>query len=290
MKRTIPIIAILFPGITLISQTVSPKLQFTTGQTLEITMQVKSKISQQAMGQAIDFNVDGQTIRSYKVTNATDDNNTLHHKLHRIAYNFDGMGQKRNFDSDKPKDLEGQMGKPIKDMLEKTYDMIIDSTGLVLMVIPEKIETADSDPRMMIIMNMLKDLLGTVQPPKKNEASFFKVLPEGENGVGTTWTVTENMDGNKSITSYKITGISEAIVTVEFTGNSTSTTQAEMMGMQTTTSMNNKTTGQILLDKTSGIILKKTSTTNSTGTTEVMGGTMPVSSTVTIEINVKPVM
>jgi hypothetical protein len=60
--------------------------------------------------------------------------------------------------------------------------------------------------------------------------------------------------------------------------------------MQTTTTMNNKTTGQIILDKATGIIRQKKSTTESSGTTEAMGGTLPVTSTVTTVINVIPKM
>jgi hypothetical protein len=289
MKAVFSLTVLICPAAFLGGQTISPKLQFSNGQTLEITMNVKSKISQQAMGQAIDFNVEGQAIRSYTVTNTTDDNNTLRHKVKRIVYNFDGMGQKRNFDSDRPKDLEGQFGKPIKDLLDKTYDMVIDPAGTVLLVMPETFSPAESDPRMMIITNMLSDVLGAAQPPKKNEASFFKVLPEGEHGVGYQWTVT-NENGGKSTTTYQISAITDSTVVIDFTGKSVTVNQSEMMGMQTSTTMNHTTSGQIILDRATGIIKKKTSTTNSTGTTEVMGSSLPVSSSVTTEITVKSLL
>ena len=210
--------------------------------------------------------------------------------MKRISYTFDGMGQKRPFDSDKPKDMEGQFGKPIKELLDKTYDMVIDPTGKVMMVLPEKIETPGSDPRIMLIMNMLKDLVGTVLPPQKNEASFFKVLPDTAVGVGRSWIVSVNNESGKSITNYKVNSITDSTVVVDFTGTSTTTSKAEMMGMETTTTMNNKTTGKIILDKATGIIRQKTSTTDSNGSTEAMGGTLPVTSKITTVITVKPQM
>ena len=151
-------------------------------------MKVKTTVAQQAMGQAIDFNVDATGNHSYKVTNTTEDNSTLHHQVQRISFSFDGMGQKMNFDSNDEKDMNGPFGKPIKEMLEKTYDIIIDPAGKTLMAMPEKIELAETDNQMAIITSMLKDVIDLVQPPQKGKPSFFKILPDSETGKGDTWT------------------------------------------------------------------------------------------------------
>ncbi|MEQ1678403.1 MAG: hypothetical protein ABL876_17035, partial [Chitinophagaceae bacterium] len=62
-------------------QQVAGKLKFEQGQTFEITLQIKTTIAQEAGGQAIDFNVDASGTHSYKVTNVTPDNTTLHHQV-----------------------------------------------------------------------------------------------------------------------------------------------------------------------------------------------------------------
>jgi hypothetical protein len=62
-----------------------------------------------------------------------------------------------------------------------------------------------------------------------------------------------------------------------------------MMGMQTTTNINSTYTVRMIIDKLTGIIREKTITTSSNGSTEAMGGTMPVTSKTTIVIRVKPV-
>ena len=269
-------------------QTTSGSLKFKQGQELEVSMNLKSSIAQEAMGQSIDFNVDGVATHMYTVTNTTSYNSTLHHKMKRISYSFDGMGQKQSFDSDKQKDLDGQFGKPIKELLGKTYDMVIDPTGKVMMVVPEKLETSNPDPRIMMIMSMLTDLVSTVQPPQKNKASFFKVLPDGEISIGGNWSESENTESGKFTTNYTIASINDTTIVVEFTGTSNSTTKAEMMGMETSTTMNSKTKGNIILDRGTGIIRQKTNITDSNGSTEVMGTTLPVTSKITTVINVKP--
>ncbi|HUR65269.1 MAG TPA: hypothetical protein VMZ03_02880, partial [Chitinophagaceae bacterium] len=140
------------------SQKVRSKLKFEQGQSLNIVLDLKTTIAQQAMGQAIDFTVNATGTHSYKITNTNDDNSTLKHQVDRIVFSFDGMGQKRNFDSKEEKDLNGQFGKPVKEILEKKYDMVIDSTGKTMMAIPEKIVLSGGDSRMAIITNMMKDV------------------------------------------------------------------------------------------------------------------------------------
>src|SRR5687768_7637278 len=89
------------------AQKASGKLKFEQGQTIYIEVSLKTTIAQQAMGQAIDFNIDANATHSYKVNNATNDNTTLHHRVNIVGFKFDGMGQKRSFDSQNEKDLSG---------------------------------------------------------------------------------------------------------------------------------------------------------------------------------------
>ena len=289
MKHT-TLLFCLFLSIHLISagQKISGKLKFDQGQTLEITMQIKTTVAQQAMGQAIDFNVDAAGTHSYRVTNTTEDNSTLHHQVQRITFTFDGMGQKRSFDSKEEKDLSGQFGKPIKDILEKKYDIIIDTSGKTLMAAPEKIQLAETDSRMAIVTSLLKDVLDLVQPPQKGKASFFKVLPDKEVSKGDTWTESEETAGEKSTAAYVVSDINDSTIVVDFAENSITVTKAEMMGSETTTTMNNKSTGKIILDRISGLVKEKTITTDANGNTEASFGTLPVTSKTTTVIIVKP--
>jgi Family of unknown function (DUF6263) len=290
MKLSIFFISILILAFSpvLFSQKITGSLHFEQGHTVAVTMKLKSTITQEAMGQAIDFTVDGTAAHSYKVTNTTEDNTTLHHQLQQITFNFDGMGQKRTFDSNSEKDMNGEFGKPMKDLLGKSFDMIIDPNGKVLMVQPEKIESSKMDDRLAIITNMLRDLLDIVQPPQKGSPGFFKILPEKAVGINETWNEsTENASG-KSTTTYTLGAITDSTVVVNFTGNSVTVTKAVMMGNETTTTMNNKTSGKIILDKKTGIIREKTTTIESNGSTDVMGGTLPVTSRTIIAIVVTP--
>ena len=290
MKQITASVSLLLLMVSVTSaQKVGGKLKFEQGQILEINMQVKSTIAQQAMGQAIDFTVDAAGTHSYKVTNTTEDNNTLNHSVQHISFAFDGMGQKKNFDSKEEKDLNGQFGKPVKNMLDKKYDIIIDPNGKVLMAMPEKVQLAETDSRMAIITNMLKDLMDLVQPPQKGKPSFFKVLPENEVGKGDSWTESYQTETGKFDAAYAVADINDSTIVVDFAAKSVTVTKAEMMGNETTTTMNNKSTGKIILDRATGIIKEKTINIESNGNTEASFGTLPVTSKTTTTIFVKPV-
>jgi hypothetical protein len=290
MIKFCSLLTLLLIVTTSYSQQATGKIKLEQGQVFEISLETKTKISQEAMGQAIDFDMTGNAVHNYKVTNAGSDNTTLHHDVKRISFLFEGMGQKRSVDSDKPKDLEGQAGKPIKDILSKTFDVIVDTSGKALMVQPEKVEGASFDDRYKLLVTMLKDVMDVVQPPQKGSASFFKILPDNGAGKGDSWTESSTAEDNKFSRKYTLTDITDSTLVVDFTGTSNTVTKAEMMGMETTTTMNDKTTGQIILDKATGIIRQKTITTESTGTTEAMGGNLPVSSKTTITVKVRPIM
>src|SRR5688500_6077131 len=104
-------------NITAYGQKVSGILKFEQGKTLSIHMEIKTSVAQQAMGNAIEFTADGSAMHSYKVIKATTDNTTLHHEANKIAFTFEGMGQKRSFDSGNEKDMAGQFGEPVKNIL-----------------------------------------------------------------------------------------------------------------------------------------------------------------------------
>lgn len=269
------------------AQKTNSRLKFEQGQVIDILLEVKTTISQQAMGQAIDFNMAAAGGHSYKVTNTTEDNSTLHHQVELISFSFDGMGQKSNFDSKEEKDINGRFGKPIKELLEKKYDMVIDPNGKTLMAIPEKIELSAMDSRMAILTSLMKDVFDLVQPPRKGTASFFQVLPDSAKGIGDTWVTTYTNENGKFDAAYKIADINDSTIVVDFATSSLTITKAEMMGNPTTTTMNNKSTGKIILDRNTGILKEKNESVDSNGNTETSFGTLPVTSKTTIKITTK---
>ena len=177
----------------------------------------------------------------------------------------------------------------IKEMKEKPYDIIINPNGAVLMVMPEKIVTSQADPRMVLITNLMKEVLDIVQPPSKGNGSFFKVLPDKESAKGDTWTESYETESGKFNNAYSIAEINDSTVVIDFAGSSVTITKAEIMGNQSTTTMNNKSNGKIIVEKATGIIREKTINAEGSGNAETSFGTLPVTSKTTTRILVKSV-
>jgi hypothetical protein len=286
LRKAGQIIAFLMLPFVGIAQEPLNKLQFLQGQVISIKVNSESIVSQEAMGQAIDFTVHATVDHGYVVTNATADNTTLHHDIQRISFKFDGMGQEKAFDSQNPKDMAGEMGDAIKETLSKSYDVIIDPTGKVLMSKPETITLSKSGDATAVISSMLQDQTNIVFPPKKNEAGFFKILPDAKVDINAGWLVTKEVGDEKSSTAYTLTAITDSTIVIDFKGTSSTLTKAQMMGMETTTKMNDNFTGTIIVDKKTGIMREKTTITESNGTTEAMGGVLPVTAKSKVVITV----
>ena len=286
IKKTGIVLVALFCSVYSFSQKVAAKVVLQQGEAIDIHVDLKTTVSQEAGGQAIDFTADGTVNHSFHVTNATDNNSTLHHDVKKITFNFNGMGQKKSFDSDKKEDLNGMFGKPVKEILSKSYDMIIDPSEKTLMAKPEKLEIAIADDRLGIVFNLLKDITNVVYPPKKNEASFFKILPATETGLNDSWTESGMDSTGMYKTTYTLTAITDSTIEADIKGNASFASKAQMMGMEALTKMNSTYTGKMIIDKATGILKEKTITTTSNGSTEAMGGTMPVTSKTTVVIRV----
>ena len=269
-------------------QTINPAIRFAKGQVLNITLEVRASVAQQAAGQAIDFTADAIALHGYKVTNQAKDQSTLHHETKKIAFNFDGMGQKRSFDSDNKSDMEGPFGEPVKNMLSSPFDMTLDENGNVITVNSGKKSTPAPDDRLAIIFNMLKDITDAVYPPKKGSESFFKVFPARPVNKGDVWTDSAQDETGKYNIEYTLSDVIDSTIVVDFKGSSTTTTKSMVMGREAVTTLNSTNSGKIILDGINGLIREKTITVESNGTTEAMGGTVPVSSKTTIIIKVTP--
>ena len=287
MRRVCTALALLFIAYPLFSQKVNGRLHLEQGKTIQLQVDLKNTVTQQGGGQAIDLVVSGTALHSYTVTNNTGDNTTLHHDVQRIRFDFEGMGQKRSFDSQNENDMNGPWGPSVAEMLGKRYDMIIDTLGRTLLVNPEGIKLQQSDDRFAIVSNMLRELIGIIYPPQKGTQSFFKVLPDYAVTVGDKWSETVDTEHEKSDTEYTLTSITDTTLLIDFQTKAITTNRSQLMGTPISSIMNSTVMGKIIIDRKSGIIREKISNIESTGTTEAMGATTPISAVTIIAITTR---
>lgn len=268
------------------AQRISGNLDFQPGKIYTVSMQVQNSITQQAAAQAIDFSVNGSVIHSYKVITNNQAGATLQHAMQRLSFSFDGMGQKRSFDSDAKMDMATASGKQFEQVLSKKYDLVVDSSGTTLLTTPEKINMVSYDERMVILNDLIKELALTAYPPAKGTASFFRVLPGYEISVGDSWKDSVSTEDQKSITTNTLSAITDSTIIITFKTTATSRTKSGMTGMEATTRMNYTGNGKIILDRQTGIMREKTIVTDSNGNAEAMNSSLPITGKAMVTIRV----
>lgn len=268
------------------AQKVAGKIVFQPGQVLVVNMKSSSTNLVSAMGQEIEMKSEVIAEHQFKVTNTTDENHTLSHEINRIQLTSDGMGNTLKFDSKSEKDLNGQFGAPIKNLLTKKYNLVIDASGNTLMAMNEGSATGKTAPEAGMLAQFISGMSDMTDAPKQGEASFFKVLPATEVGVGDAWTNTIDRNGAKTEEAYSIAEINDDFILLNYLSNASSSTVQENMGMEVTITMKNKSEGKIKVDRKSGILREKTITTTSTGTAATGYGEFPINATTTSVITI----
>ena len=284
--RVLPFLLMMVLTLTAQAQKVTGKLVFQPGQTLTVTTKSSMSNLVSAMGQEIELKSESTVDQQYRITNTTEESHTLSQEIKRIRMSSEGMGNNITFDSDNEKDMKGQFGAPVKDMLSNKTNMVIDATGNTLMTM----KTDSIKSPAMEGMSMLSQFIGGMSeitdPPKQGEASFFKVLPATEVGKGDGWTNTIDRNGNKIEEAYSVAEINDNHIILNYLSNSSSSRVQENMGMEVTINLKDKTEGKITVDRKTGIVKEKALTTTATGSVVTGMGEFPINATSTTLITV----
>ncbi len=276
---------LVFSACTLTSfgQKINNKITFPKGKKLDVTTEVKSVVSQEAMGQNMEINLNATVIHSFDVKDASTAAATLEHTIKRILFNFEGMGQTQSFDSDKEGDMKGDIGKSAEKSLKSKYTMTVDPNGKVTSVKAEGDNASKAKADNTDMMGSMMSQLATgLDVPEVGDATEFSVLPNKELSKGETWTDSLTADKeSKGNVTYTVTDITPTDIILDYTENATVKRTQEAMGMEATVKTTDKTTGNITIDRKTGLLKKKIATTESNGTIDIMGQSVPMKNKVT---------
>ena len=279
----------LAAGISGIAQKSNGKLSFPKGQKLEMTAQTKAVITQEVMGQSMDMNVNSTIVRSFDIEDVTNGTAKIEHKIKKLQFAFDAMGQAQSFDSEKPEDMKSELGKSLEKSIKNKYSMSVDESGTILNVKADDqnpnsttSEKADND----VMSNMMGQFAEGLEVPKTGDIISLKVANAGQFAKGQSWT--DSLSGEESGTvKYTIANVNAAEVLIDYVSEGVTRKKQEVGGgMEVDVNLINKTTGTITLDKKSGLLKQRTVDSEGSGTMEVMGQKIPMKSKITGTITV----
>lgn len=286
MKHTLLLVAVACT-LNATAQKVNNKLTFKKGQKLEMVSQVNSVISMDMMGQSIDTKIDATITRLFDIADvAKGGETTIEHKMKRMQMKFDvPMQGTQSFDSDNEADMKGEGGKMADKAMKNKYTMTLDHTGKITAVKadddnPNK--STDSSEQADPMSGALAQIASGMELPKTGDMSEFKILPDYEVKKGQSWT-----DSTKdSKTVYTLSDITTSDIIIDYTEDASSQRTQDAGGMEISMSSKDKTTGKIILDKNTGLLKERTATTDSQGTMEMMGQSLPMNTKVTKKVTV----
>jgi hypothetical protein len=265
------------------AQSYKPVVKITAGEKFTVTTSTKGSISQEAMGQTIDIPLDYTLTDLLEVKNAANNNYDLTATTSRIAYSMNIMGQDMNYDSDKAEDRNSAAGKSASGYLNKATDFKVNSFGKIIegsikKQSPEK-PAAEND----MISGMLN--LGGEADPSQAVNLF---VTDAAINIGDSFVIKNNAaDGKaKKTATYTLTEIKDGIAKFSIRGTDSLTTEMETQGMQIVSNNFSTSTGEMLVNTATGMLVKKTLHLIISGSAEVAGMSIPISGSNTVVINV----
>jgi hypothetical protein len=252
------------------AQKVSNKLNFQKGQKLQMTVKINSSLAS-AMG---DTKVEATVTRIFDIQDAGSSSTTIEHKIKRLQFNVESAMGAQTFDSENPKDMNSPNGKTIAKSIKNKYTMTIDAAGQVTAVKKDddNPNTKDDAPGVDMMSNLLAQMSEGLKVPVPGDKTEFDILPAYEVGKGDSWT--DSTTNRKTV--YTVSDITDNDILLTFTQDETIATKQTAMGMEINISSKDKTTGHITIDRKTGLLKEKTGDTDSEGTVDAMGQSMPM--------------
>jgi hypothetical protein len=194
----------------------------------------------------------------------------------KIAGNM--MGQASNYDSETKTGNDEQMAKIFDDKLNKPADVTLDNTTGLAVAEKKKEKKADADET-----DPVADLMKIFADNTSDDAivsGAFEIIPNGKS-VGDSWSDTTTGKDMKTIRTYTLKSISGNEAVIQSNIVLTATNKLDFQGMEFNIKTETKTTGEIVADISTGLVKKRTSVADITGTIPMMGQEMPISAKAT---------
>jgi len=276
-------IALAFSGA---AQKTGNTIVFPKGQKLEMTAQTKAVITQEVMGQSMDMNVNSTIVRSFDIEEVNNGTARIEHKIKKLQFDFDAMGQAQTFDSEKPEDMKSEIGKSLEKSIKNKYSMSVDPTGTIVSIKADDDNPNPESNSEEMVTNMMGQFAEGLEIPKSGDIISLKIKTSGELAKGKSWI--DSLSGEETGTvKYTVANVSSSEVLIDYVSEGTTKKKQEVGGgMEMDVNLKNKTTGTITLDKKSGLFKQRTVDSVGAGTMEVMGQKIPMKSKITGTITV----
>ena len=290
MKKNVLVLIAVAAGFAVTAQTFKPAVKLEAGKKYYVNTVTKANMTQEAMGQTMEIPIETSAYQLLEIKAAVADGYQSASTTQRLVFSANVMGQEMNYDSDKKEDRDGKMGETMNNMVGKPTTFTVGMDGKVIEKtvvkpdVPKEAEGGEGD--------MMTGMMSNMGLAQAGASPAFNLFPDTkEMKIGDTFveSVSNDKDGKtKTTTTYKLAAIKDGIAEFEFSGNGSIEKKMESQGMEMNVVSATKLSGLMLVDITTGLLSKKTTTTETTGNIEVSGMQIPITGKATTTVEVAP--
>lgn len=243
------------------------KVTLAIGQKIVMKSTDSTNNTQKRGEEKMDMKTYSSTVSEYEVIGKSATGYTLKTTLQKIYVNFDGFGQKMEFDSEDPKKQEGMMADQIKDKVGKADTIEITLDG-------KKVDEEGDDKgkgkgkgQGRRMMRMMDQQSGNI------ENAFLFVPAEAKEGNG--WKKDDSKETLKSQTIYFVEKINGQIAEISFKKKTKGTRTLKREQGEMVMEIDNLSSGTLLVDMTTGLVKSFQEEENTNTKMNMMGQDMP---------------
>ena len=270
-KIYIPFVCLLITGSAFAQ---SAKIKLANGQKIvvESTTDIQASL---AMGMEVTSN--SVSKNDLEVKNSTEKGYTISNALTKMKVNMNMMGQPNNYDSENKEGNNAEIAKIFDERLNKPVDIVIDNTTGIALTDKKKVKKDDTDQA-----NPADDLLAMFSDNSDDAivSGAFEIIPKGKS-AGNSWSDTAIAKDMKTIRTYTLKSVTgnEAVIQMDMVSNAVN--KLNFQEMEFEVKSETKTKGEIITDINTGLVSKRTTSSDITGSIQMMGQDMPITAKAT---------
>ena len=204
--------------------------------------------------------------------------------LTKLSTNGSAMGQEMAFDSDKKEDLESETGKLMKDQLNVTKEVEMNEKAQVINVGKNSAPSSAGNQ----LMDMVNNMTGGFVDESNGAGSAFEIIPTGKK-LGDSWSDSTISGDAKMYNYYTLKSINGNNATIQLTGKQLISKKMNQQGMEINVKMESILSGEGIVEMTTGLLQQRKTVLDGTGTAELMGQSIPMTSKITTTTSVKKI-
>jgi Family of unknown function (DUF6263) len=258
------------------------KIKLDKGQKFETNTVTAMSMNMEQMGQAIEISSNINSTNQMEVKTVSKDSSVIASTLSKMKLTGSAMGQDMNYDSENPADKDSEIGKTLSKSIGQTTEVTVNESGKIVNVKKPVIAGSESDG----MMDMLSGGAGT-DGADTGLKGIFANFNTAKVKTGDTWMDSSIAGKNKIVNTYLIKEIKGDEMSVNIISTESKSFTKEQQGMEVLISMEIKSTGDLIYEKSTGMLKQSNAVAEATGNAEVMGMTIPMTTKTTTAVTVK---